>query len=107
MKVIYNIPTVQGCLMGQYCGHSTDCLIQIYASSNSASLDVQETSSQQELGSTALRKGAGCANNEKLEEILLQNAEGGIYHCAKKLRILLKQKTALFSTCMYVYPTLA
>ena len=93
--------------MGQYCGHSTDCLIQIYASSNSASLDVQETSSQQELGSTALRKGAGCANNEKLEEILLQNAEGGIYHCAKKLRILLKQKTALFSIHMYVYPPLA
>ena len=86
--------------MGQYCGHSTDCLIQIYASSNSASLDVQETSSQQELGSTALRKGAGCANSEKLEEILLQNAEGGIYHCAKKLRML-KQSTALL-LCMYV-----
>ena len=51
--------------MGHYCGHSTDCLVQIYASSNSASLDVQETSLQQELGSTALGKGTGCENNKK------------------------------------------
>ena len=71
--------------MGQYCGHSTDCLIQIYASSNSASLDVQETSSQQELGSTALRKGALAVQTiRKRREILLRNAKGGIYRRAKK-----------------------
>ena len=94
--------------MEQYCGHSTDCLIQIYASSNSASLDVQETSPQQELGSTALRKGALAVQTiRKRREILLRNAKGGIYRCAKKLQIMLKQKPALFSTCMYVYLPLA
>ena len=71
--------------MGQYCSHSTDCLIQIYASSNSASLDVQETSSQQELGSTALlERELAVQTVRKRKEIHLRIAKGGNYHCAKK-----------------------